>query len=199
MIVVSVPVGGDALLSVSDEGRAQTISLRTGQRPQLIPLFHPVLGNQARLEDTVHIPAVHKATEAYSYQATVSVALRPWVEGPGWAPAGRAWLVVTFGVRIGPKADLALDLPRSLSLRRGDGAGVPIPAGTVLRVKGTSGSSETWKGTFDVPASLRSVTATFRTNGTVTNPGSGATLSFTRADGDNTRAMKLEPQLEPTR
>ena len=112
--------------------------------------------------------------------------LEPWMPGRGWAPPGRAWLVVGFSLGLPPgKVKLALNLSRSLKI---SGASFAIPANLA--------GDQRWSATVEVPESLRSLTVTYRTSGTITDPASGKVLQHTRYDQDNQRAFKLEPQQE---
>jgi hypothetical protein len=179
------PRGADPLLSVTDEGRTQSITLRTGQRRDAMALFYPPLSNQVRLEDLVHIPALNEKDQGFRFQATIGFSLEPWVPGRGWAPPGRAWLVVGFSLGLPrDKVRLALNLSRSLKI---SGASFTIPA--------TLAGDQGWSATAEVPESLRSLTVTYRTSGTITDP-AGKVLQYTRYDQDNQRAFKLEPQQE---
>ncbi|WP_426502944.1 hypothetical protein ACPPVO_35645 [Dactylosporangium sp. McL0621] len=187
VVVVAVPVGADPLLSVTDEGRTQSITLRTGQRRDNIPLCYPLLENQVRLEDLIHVPSLNKADETYWMQATIWFTLRPWIAERGWAPNGRAWLVVNFDLDVPHDFGYELKLAPSLKIT---GATVPIPGDLVLR------TDHSWSTFVDVPDSLRKLGVTFRASGSVYDLKTGKPLPFTRYDKDNHRDFTLAQEPE---
>jgi hypothetical protein len=99
-LVISVPKGHDATLRVSDDGRAQSLNLRTGERIDEIPGFY----RNAKFTMTGPAYTANGAAGYKSLHAAVSVSLEPkeawgylepW-DGVGhWPKPGRAWLVVT--------------------------------------------------------------------------------------------------------
>lgn len=97
VIAVSVRKGEDAELELTDHGKKQTLDLRTGKRSS-DPVFAPLY----REANTQEIAKPYRGSATnYREFGTVSLsvdvdeaALVPYVEDKGYAPAGKAWLVV---------------------------------------------------------------------------------------------------------
>jgi hypothetical protein len=97
-LVISVPVGHPAILQVTDDGRTQSMDLRTGQRGDdaIAGYYHP--------HDLIIKSAKYDAKGRASFLGAgldVGVQLsleqlrgsvQPWIPGRGWAPDGKAWL-----------------------------------------------------------------------------------------------------------
>lgn len=133
-VVVSVPTGHDAFLTVSDAGRAQSLSLRNATRGP-----DAVQGYYTRGEVTVHgdrsaqtgIFAVRGGPTRYAFTLGVDTsrtraALRPWEPVQGWAAPGRAWLFLD-------DIQVSVTTPRPAGMTRPDvvpGAAAPGQAAT---------------------------------------------------------------------
>jgi hypothetical protein len=185
VVVVNVPAGGDATLAITDAGETKSISLRTGERDASgDPAADALAGGSVQLEEGVEISGV---TPAGRYDGlTIRVTLQPaaHVDGEGWAPDGRMWLEIEFGLTyaglVAQQADLRLDLAESLSIEGSDGTAVEIPDGTVLEPTILSGGALAtidWSGVAEVPDSLRSFEVSYRTHGTFAAP-DGSERSF---------------------
>jgi hypothetical protein len=95
---MSVPVGHPAILQVTDDGRTQSMDLRTGQRGDdaIAGYYHP--------HDLIIKPATYDAKGRASYLGAgldvetdltleeLRGSVQPWIPGRGWAPHGKAWL-----------------------------------------------------------------------------------------------------------
>lgn len=130
LIAVAVPPGVDATLVVSDNGRVQSISLRTGARGRdAVAAYHPLRAGNRTLTDGIEISGLERRL-----QLTGSVLARkyPYVAGRGWAQPGRIWLTVDVEVgTIAARYTCELDAARSFTVRGSVGT-VPVPATTIV-------------------------------------------------------------------
>jgi hypothetical protein len=107
-LVVSVPKGTDARLTVTDEGRTQSLGLRTATRgPDAVPGYYVprtvtvAKGRQQR--SALFGVGAHRYRTTMSVDASEAKALLlPWDAAAGWAKPGRAWLAV-YGLEVGLK------------------------------------------------------------------------------------------------
>lgn len=95
-LVVSVPTGArEVVLEVLSDGRAQAVSLLTGERgpgaAQVLYRAERTLGVGAALEVDIPLP---QGDSAGAEAVVTEVGLEAWLPGPGWAPTGSAYLVV---------------------------------------------------------------------------------------------------------
>lgn len=174
-LMAVIPKGADVRLDMTDEGRTQSLNLRTGMRTNAAAAFYP-------MRETVVSPteAGRSKTGIYTLvDAQVVATLTPWTKEKGWAPVGRAWLtgkvsVTTSSAKrskptepiqtpVAIRADLGKDL-------RVSGTGVPqrlFPAGTpafvVDLVNDADIPDEAKSKTFtiEVPESLQKFTVEF--------------------------------------
>jgi hypothetical protein len=149
-LLVSVPTGHGATLTVTDEGRTQSLDLRSGlRRSDEIPGYY----RSQRIDMTgleynatgIAVAAGHLLNVKISvqfYQASVSV--EPWVPGLGWAQSGHAWLqmsTVVIDAWVTPHgndilnayafgADLVTDFPTSFTVAVSGGPEVAAKPGT---------------------------------------------------------------------
>ncbi|MEU5870491.1 hypothetical protein AB0A73_02910 [Glycomyces sp. NPDC047369] len=97
-VVLSAPVDQDAVLWVEDDGRAQGVDMRTGERVDPVFAYYNGLKADAELAayayEGIEI-ADGAGTGWVSCGASGAVAHRRiWREGPGWAAEGHVYLVV---------------------------------------------------------------------------------------------------------
>ncbi|MFC3736312.1 hypothetical protein [Paractinoplanes deccanensis] len=137
-LLAVVPVGAEVRLDLTDEGRTQSLDLRTGKRINAAAGLYPVREARTNLQEVWRYRG--------STYTTVSVSLKAeftsWTEKKGWASAGRAWLTGTVSVTAGavkvPDMAKAVQVPVPVEVDLGkalrlSGQGVParlFPAGT---------------------------------------------------------------------
>jgi hypothetical protein len=104
-LMLSVPTGHPVALQVTDDGRTQSLDLRTGERGQ------DAIAGYYRPHDLQVSAADYDATARVTYHGTqldvraqlnlsgLGGSVEPWLPSRGWAPAGTAWLVLT-GLRV---------------------------------------------------------------------------------------------------
>ncbi len=176
VLAASVPDGASAGLQMNDGGRPQDIDLRTGLRiSEVSSLYYPVPQqtlnpNLSWSWNVLYIPALKWWAGEGSGPTLSDVGLEvgngtallePYMDSPGWAPAGQAWLVMSFQLspEQTPAGSITLNVPSSFTLVLPGGATVPA-SGTAT----TSGSS-TASLVFEVPDTTR--TASLRIQPTV--------------------------------
>jgi hypothetical protein len=172
----SVPAGGHPVLRVTDEGRAQSLDLRTGRRgADAVPGFHPMRQGSHQFpspgrngwlyfrmsgKGASGIPSSQRL--AATHLTRLDVALSPWTRDGGWAPAGKAWLLVEPGVSSGqvntadPEVSFEMG-PEGFRATGPDGTPYPL-RGEPVRSTPLSDAPIL---TAAVPASLTSVTIRF--------------------------------------
>ncbi len=178
LIVASVPQGAPVDLRVTDEKKAQTVDLRAGERAddaidgyyrataqevsynEDIPLVMTAAGSPYSMTPTV-------AESALSEIAVKNAMLCPWAPANGWAPEGRAWLIVPHPVLATPYEAGTPGLVLKIDERAV--FGVRLPDGTVAKEKGGTRQVKTLIGppagpelVFNVPADF--TTGTFAMN-----------------------------------
>ncbi|MFL6075835.1 MAG: hypothetical protein ACJ73S_20790 [Mycobacteriales bacterium] len=99
-LVVSVPKGHHATLALTDDGRTQSLDVRTGTRgPDAVAPYYRNRG--VTLASTVYAEDGHTNYHGTRDDTVVRVdfdtagSVEPWVPGLGWASAGRGWLVLS--------------------------------------------------------------------------------------------------------
>jgi hypothetical protein len=215
-LLVSVPEGGEALLRLEDEGRSQSIDLRTAERTEQVDGFYA----EARQDiDTTYtgaggLPGLDPSSGApvpiaYELVLPLDEAQRKaWVAHSGYAADGRAWLEVVVGdLAVTPATlegrrpletcplvrTLSPALATNLSFTLTDENGGEIRAEPDLIGK----VAETGSVVFDVPAGF--------TSGTLqVAPGGGPLLSYTTNGGgvfvvpDDNECAWMVPPAEQT-
>lgn len=183
VIAVSVPVGAAASLSVTDEGRTQSVDLRTGAVSGRIDGYAEELSDGiSGMGGWINAPGIGKTPVSLSLE----LKLAPFVPGRGWAAAGRAWLTYTASASL-----LDVDLSCTVDLSRGltlSGSGFRAAgAGTVSAqpFPGTNAASpaESAEQAIDVPAGVREVTAGFTLRPSCTRGGAAVRVSALNSVG----------------
>jgi hypothetical protein len=188
VLVAAVPKGAPAQLTVSDQGRTQSVDLRTGAvgpgaiREYTLP---PVKGGVDYYTAARPSPSFPGSTKV-----EVSATLRSYSSSGGWAPRGRTWLTVAVEVTLSGPEKIAgeLDLASSLRLRSG-GKMLRVPAGKAeVAQQGLLEFVASGSVAIAVPANLRSVTVSCTPNGRLTYDGRPLTY---RAVGSTSATLTL--------
>jgi len=182
-LIASVPLNSSVGLQVIDQGRTQTFDLRTGSRgPDAVKLYYPtktqsltkfkhetfgtvsIGGRNYRID--VGVDSIFQTTPG----ATSFAALEPFSSQYGWAPEGRAWLIVR-GLGIVNDINLCgcqpeLDLARNIILTLPDGSTVRPPGGGKIPIFALAGGTPPAI-VFDVADSFRAGTITVTFDGSV--------------------------------
>ncbi|MBL7255344.1 hypothetical protein [Paractinoplanes lichenicola] len=181
-LLAVVPAGAEVRLDLTDEGRTQSLDLRTGKRAVAVAAFYPLRQASAGPSERWR----YRGSTYTSIIASLNARLSPWTEEKGWAPAGRAWLTGKVSVSVGSlelpltsksvrtPATIQVDLGRDLRL---SGSGMPArlwPAGTTVfaadpLAPGLPEEATSRAFTVSVPEKLTKFTATFATK--VDTPG----------------------------
>jgi hypothetical protein len=144
LVAVAHDDGVDPVLEVTYRGRAQRLSLATGERLGDDPLlYHPrsqaidreIAGVDVPI--TVPIPAPHPGEVHLGSYTVARADLRSFDPNLGWAPPGRAWLVVGidglgtsfFDSDVDVDEVFRFDQLRSFSLRPAGGQELLVPVG----------------------------------------------------------------------
>jgi hypothetical protein len=188
VLVAAVPKDAPVQLTVIDQGRTQSIDLRTGAvgpgaiREYTLPPMKGAVEYDLLVRPSPFFPS---ATDL-----ELSAILRPYDARSGWAPPGRAWLTMSIKLRLSGPETIAGDLDRAASLRlRSSGKALRVPAGKAevsqenLIEFAASDSFVT-----SVPAGLRSVTVSFIPKGRLTYD--GRPLAY-RAAGSTSATLNL--------
>jgi hypothetical protein len=179
-IVVCVPVGADAVLSATDDGKAQAISLRTGtvvgsggNSTAALRSGHVDFSTVLRLDGAgIDIPAAGGLPHnGFVAMLRVDASLALNAQGHPAAKPGRAWLVFQAYID-GSTADLGgastfsieTRLRPSLTIRAG-GTAITVPADTVGSGAYVASGPITW--IVDVPRTLTSVDIGYLFNGVI--------------------------------
>jgi hypothetical protein len=214
-LVVSVPEGGDVLLRLEDDGRSQSIDLRTAERTEQIDGFYAEARQDldATYTGAGGLPGLDPSSGApapIAYDLVLPIdeaARKAWVAQEGYAADGRAWLEVVVGdLALTPATidgrrpldtcpllrTLSSALATNLSFSVTDENGGEIRAEPDLIGK----VAETGNVVFDVPAGF--------TSGTLhITPGAGPVVGYTTNAGvlvvpDNNECMWMTPPAEQT-
>jgi hypothetical protein len=117
LLIVAAPPDAPVAISLTDDGRTQTLNLRTGKRgADANPLFYT---HWAMAKFSVHtIPALPGLGDT---ALDGPLTLAPWTGDHGWAPSGKAWLRFYGFVYadLGYTDGEVLDVARSVSLVSG--------------------------------------------------------------------------------
>lgn len=189
-LLVSAPVGQPVTLTV-DDGRPQTMDMRTGarvgDRSDMALVYHPVEPFAKQYAaDQPQLPAFSLAVES------VDVGLFAAVEGRGYAPPGRAWLVVTLHCYVTLPIALTPDRSGSLPFTAGGKTYRPVSVDKVSFGPWGRGnmSPSPMTAVYDVPASLRSGELRFQLAGAMSV--SGGSAERTRGSARNTGPLKVQ-------
>lgn len=174
-LIVSVLKGHTAALRITDQGRTQSLDLRTGKLgPDAIKGYYPetVLtwpnSDYSGAGDTT-VDGCRRATTLSLSFSSDDTAVLPWGPDVGWAQPGHAWLPISYLTIMRPVSvpdyDTIADMPPSCGIDRefdwdlAASVGVQTPQGEAAPVKvipDSSGSGGTL--VFDVPDTLTSGT-----------------------------------------
>lgn len=192
-IVMSVPAGSKPVLRVTDAGRPQSLDLTTGKRgPDAATGYYPVREVEWRAGNNVLTGLLLSGPGAAGMSTNERVAgiqlsdadgtLVPYVEGRGWAEAGRAWLALGPEVqysRLSAGTDkddqITVDL-RSFTVTGPGGTRYPVSGKPIVIGGPTSpddfpiGQNGAGRLLVDVPATLRRATLSFTFTGTIRLP-----------------------------
>jgi hypothetical protein len=136
-LLAVVPVGAQVRLDMTDEGRTQSLDLRTGRRTNAAAAFYPLRAATASPSEVWR----GRDRTSTTVNAGITAQLTPWTEDKGWAPVGRAWLTGKVSVTASSVKfpDLSTAVPSPTAIRvdlgrdlRFTGAGLPsrlFPAG----------------------------------------------------------------------
>ncbi|WIV59227.1 hypothetical protein [Amycolatopsis nalaikhensis] len=173
-LVVSVPKGHTATLQVTDEGRTQSLDLRTGRRgADAIPGYYPKHALTWQRNDysgsgKTAVGGCRQATTMLMTFGLGETAVEPWGPGLGWARPGRGWLPISYISALAPVTlpdydsikdmpppcaitmDFRWDLTRSVGVQTPEGEAAPA------RVFSDNGAGGTL--VYDVPLSLTTAT-----------------------------------------
>jgi hypothetical protein len=100
MITASVPRGASAELAVTDEGRSQSVDLRTGKRFVAIDRYYGRAATLVVFNTDIPLTfpggsvTLHAQDHAMAEIDPKVAMLAPWTPGQGWAADGRVWLMV---------------------------------------------------------------------------------------------------------
>ncbi|WP_163506539.1 hypothetical protein [Fodinicola acaciae] len=124
-LAVSVPINTAAYLEISDQGRAQRVNLRTGERvtvPEFAPIYrrrnHAILGNQL----IGALTNIRSGNTIRFHLTAASAVLTPFDRDRGYAPPGSTWLAITI---TDASTDSGIGIPKfalnSFTLTTGSG------------------------------------------------------------------------------
>jgi hypothetical protein len=164
-IVASVPTGSPVVLRMTDGGRPQDLDLRTGKRTRSAsPLYYPI--RSANLHGNGPTTGFNTPSgEAAASIGFNDAALEPYVNGKGWAPKGRAWLIVAAGVSMSSNYAFSPQMSGT-TLTLPDGTTVSCHPATDPSVPAGVGYADVDLN-FNVPAGTRSGTLDSRLTGVV--------------------------------
>jgi hypothetical protein len=205
-LVVSVPVGHKATLTVTDAGRTQSLDVRTGNREAdaIAGYYRPRhLETSIREYKANGVAAANGHTvdlliSVDFYMASVSV--QPWIPRYGWAPDGRAWLemasvVVDVRVASHSRSDNlfayvmrhSTDFPKTFTIAVGGAFEVAAKPGTADGIFVTS------RIVFDVPAGFSTGTLGIRPTGTLRDA-KGASVPYVWRQAPASGQLALRPR-----
>ncbi len=177
VLVVSVPVGDDAALVLTEEGREQTLDLRTGRRGEEVSLLYqrPTVTVSGEFDSWVRSQGV----TLYNPLSPGEVPLRGEVDDAallayhpqtGWAEVGRAWLTLWLDLDelLDPLAKITLAAQESFTLTDAAGRTTAAQPGEVTVRPLLSSNPSSGVLLFEVPEEFRSGTVRFTPTGTVT-------------------------------
>jgi hypothetical protein len=190
LLAVSVPAGAPVSLQISEDGRAQSIDLRTGAAGR-VEGFYPTFAGGADEMGSWITPA---GSDMLPLAVSVDFELTPWADGSGWAPPGKVWLwYEVTATLLGDGISCAVDMGRTLSF-----SGTGLQAGGAGTFKVDSyvanlGSQQlpTQTGAVAAPAALRSVSVGWSLHATCTRDGAPVKFSI-RSNAGGTANLKPE-------
>lgn len=167
VLAASVPDAAPAQLQMNDGGRPQDIDLRTGLRTsEVSSLYYPVPQqtlnpNLSWSWNVLYIPALKwwagdgsgpTLSDADLTVGSGTALLEPYMDSPGWAPAGQAWLVMSFQLSAQAPGNIVLNVPASFTL--------VLPGGATVAGSGTAATTGTSTAslTFQVPDTAQTAT-----------------------------------------
>jgi len=183
VLIVSVPTGAPVLLKMTDKGRTQTLDLRSGKRgSDANPLFY----TRYSMKD-FDVWTNIQPPEPGRIGMSGSLALLPWTEDHGWAPAGKAWLRFEgflYQMLADTDGSVTLDMSRSITVTVG-GKAYPASAERRLLAANLTGTSTPEPLDIAVPVDFR--TGTLRLNPKVIchdcHPGTPSSVRVTLVAG----------------
>lgn len=199
--VAVVPVGADAVLVAEEQGRVQTISLRTGRTDTGTASAEVLASGKLSFPTIIRVtsPDVRIATPGYpDNQIGISVDIKAALQlnagdHPTAAP-GRAWLAVQVTAFSSDRTvtKMVLPLAQVLTLRvAGTTLTVPAESISVGNVSPDGRRNAFW--IVDVPRNLTSVQIRYRFTGTLENGTSGGRLTWRAISGTaDTRMLRLD-------
>jgi hypothetical protein len=200
-IVAVVPVGADAVLAAEEEGRAQTISLRTGQTDTGTASAEVLASGRLSFPTIIRVtsPDVHIETPGYpDNQVTISVNIKVALQlnagGHPTAAPGRAWLAVQVtGLSSDRKVTrMALPVAKVLALRAA-GKTLTVPSESIFVGTTQPGSRRTAFWIVDVPRDLTSIQVRYQFTGSLVNGASGNGVAWRTISGATaTKTLKLD-------
>jgi hypothetical protein len=167
LILVSVPSGGDGLLTVDDgSDHPQSLHLRSGTRADTPAGMYPRRTQDVGQPSFVFRLTVDGADKIMPIALHLSVELVPWQWRHNWAPAHHTWLLVHIEVtNAQAPAGLRLDATKSFTLSGAAGA-APHPVADSIEVPYAASVDQQPVAVFDVPDSFRTATLQFNPTGT---------------------------------
>lgn len=203
VVAISVPVGTDPLLQVTDDKVTQTLNLRTGERgDDAVPLYYaprhqdldlPAYDAAGVVTTPANgVPVSRPYTVSFTMGDDVSGDLSPWVPDSGWAQPGRAWLGFggftvdsdgyTFdAAQFQPLLRFSLDFATTFTLTMPDGTKVQAQPGTIADVELDSLTSMTTIG-FNGYEARFNVPSDFDTGTVSVLPAGNLVASYTEGD-----------------
>jgi hypothetical protein len=183
ILIVSVPTGAPVLLKMSDKGRTQTLDLRSGKRgSDANPLFY----TRYAMKD-FGVRTNIRPPDPGRIDMSGSLALLPWTEDHGWAPAGKAWLHFEgflYQMLADTDGPVTLDLSHSITVSVG---GKAYPASAEKRLLADTLTSTSTPEPLDIAVPLDFRTGTLRLNPQVIchdcHPGTPSSVRVTLVAG----------------
>ncbi|HEY8471984.1 MAG TPA: hypothetical protein VIL37_05045 [Natronosporangium sp.] len=198
VLVVNVPAGADAILSITDAGETKSISLRTGERADggSDRPAETLTGGSVQLEEGVVINGVTQSGYYDGLTIRVALAATSHTDELGTAPDGSMWLEIELGLSyaglVAQQARLELAIAESLTITGSDGTEVELPADTAEATISQDGTLATidWSGVAEVPDDLRSFSVAYTTRGRFVGP-DGQAIDYTRTPVTPTGTIEL--------
>jgi hypothetical protein len=202
LIAASVPKGAPVQLRITDEKKTQTVDLRAGKRTDdaIDGYYRPTAQEVSYRKD---LPLVATAagtpfpmTLTVSESALSEIAIKnamlcPWAPRNGWAPKGRAWLIVPHPVLATPYEAGTPGLVLKIDERAV--FAVRLPDGTVVRETGGTRQVKTLIGPPAGPELVFNVPADF-TTGTFAMDIAAMPASAEFSDGTYPVSWQTPPQ-----
>jgi hypothetical protein len=169
-IVVAAPKDSVVRLELTDTERMQWIDLRTAEVGNVIAGYDPRKRDGASLQCDLSSP--DKTVDGSALVLITSATLEPWVEGRGWAKAGRIWFDLKLQLWYSRNGvAFALDGPSSVTVTGPEG---PIPVSLPLTFGGPSQQDPhtgEWEIVADVPVGITVAQLAFQPKGTIAAKG----------------------------